>query len=278
MFMNLKLILFFCYCVSSPVLAMKKIVENVSSLVIGNIFDEIKKGNLKKVKAILKKGVSVNCLNKKGQTPLFVAIDCNNTPITQALIEKNADVNFKNSEGYTPLHVACRKRAPIPEIIQYLIEAHADVNARNNIEGTPLHCAVTPSSWSESVLEAQLKAISILIDNGAYINCPDKYGRTPLHIAAGNASQEEYKRVVQKLLDYGADPYRTDKYGKYPFQCAKLAQTRRIILVQAMRAKKAKKLEESSNFATHFATRLTSLMKKNVDTFSCAALVAMQRM
>ncbi|KAA8892764.1 hypothetical protein FN846DRAFT_754518, partial [Sphaerosporella brunnea] len=51
---------------------------------------------------------------------------------------------------------------------------------------------------------------SLLIDGGADVSGTDKYGRTPLYVAAKNGR----KVVVQLLIDRGADISAADKYAR----------------------------------------------------------------
>lgn len=83
-----------------------------------------------------------NGLNHRGETPLFVSLKnkCDDELIL-TLIDYGADVNFHNKKGITPLHLAVQRRTPV--ILSKLIEKGANVNARENRHKcTPLHVAI----------------------------------------------------------------------------------------------------------------------------------------
>jgi ankyrin repeat protein len=60
------------------------------------------------------------------------------------------------------------------------------------------------TNWDDELLEAtrygDLIKVRIALENGANPNAEDKYGWTPLHIAAFNGHVD----VVRVLLEYGA--------------------------------------------------------------------------
>lgn len=59
-------------------------------------------------------------------------------------------------------------------------------------------------------VKGHIKAVRLLIEQGARPNITDKSGRTALMMAAFRG----HARVVQELLHGGADPAVRDKYGK----------------------------------------------------------------
>lgn len=71
-----------------------------------------------------------------------------------------------------------------------------------------------------------LKIIDSLLEWGADPNRRDQRGRTALHIAASSGRRE----VVERLLKYRADPTLTDYQGNYPSHLAKDSATRQLIL------------------------------------------------
>jgi ankyrin repeat protein len=72
-------------------------------------------------------------------------------------------------------------------------------------EETPLHWAAEHGLYS--IAEQ-------LIRNGAIVNAPDEFGRTPLHLAVA------YVDVVALLLSSGADADATDMFSRTPLHAA----------------------------------------------------------
>jgi cytohesin len=84
------------------------------------------------------------------------------------------------------------------EAVKQHIAAGTDVNAKDVFERTPLHIAA---------LYGDKEIAELLIDKGADVNAKeDKYGRIPLHEAAGVLhGREGHKEVVELLIANGAD-------------------------------------------------------------------------
>jgi ankyrin repeat protein len=77
----------------------------------------------------------------------------------------------------------------------------ADVEARE----TPLHWASEHGQYTIALK---------LIENGAPVNVPDQFGRTPLFVAV------RYPEMVVLLLEAGADPDLPDMFGRTPLHAA----------------------------------------------------------
>jgi ankyrin repeat protein/serine/threonine protein kinase len=171
------------------------------------LLEASEKGDVEKVKELLKEGANINAKNKFGYTPLHVVADRGHIEIVKLLIEHGADVNAKdNIFGHTPLHKAAYNGHI--EIVKLLIEHGADVNAKDIIIGvTPLHYAA---------YKAHIEIVKLLIEHGADVNAKDTVGFTPLHDAAGVG----YINVVKLLIEHGADVNAKTNYGWTPLHLA----------------------------------------------------------
>ncbi|CAL1283118.1 unnamed protein product [Larinioides sclopetarius] len=100
----------------------------------------------------------INKLDSNKRAPLHYAARYNRAAATQLLIVKGADVDIEGEDGLTPLHFAARY----------------GYNRSNKC---------LDEETAESPVDNET-VISILIEEGAHVNCQDNYGMTPLHYAA----------------------------------------------------------------------------------------------
>lgn len=88
-----------------------------------------------KIDLLLNKGVDINQKNPScderwdfsGETPLYAAIDQNNTDLVKYLIKRGARLDISTVNSGTPLHKAARSGNK--ELIQLLLDQGVDVNA-----------------------------------------------------------------------------------------------------------------------------------------------------
>ncbi|TCM85159.1 ankyrin repeat domain-containing protein [Rhodovulum steppense] len=150
------------------------------------------------------------------ETALFhaLSVEGRSVAMVEFLLAQGADPNAGMADGYRPLHAVAAypwgwESATIKAVLtDLLVKMGGDIEARTESWGwTPLHRAVLEGSADE--LEALLRA-------GADPNAPfDERsqpwftpGRLPLQIAGHDTAK------VRLLLDYGADPRRTDGLGE----------------------------------------------------------------
>lgn len=165
--------------------------ERYSKSTEGNIVEEKKTIDL--VKYLIKKGLNVNDVNNKGNTPLHFAAKqySNNLKLYEELINNGALLNIQNLEGLTPLHYTCFiKNLPV----QDLLSDTNNINIYNSDGLTPLHTAVQND---------QSEAVELLIKKGADVNIKTRDGNevTPLHFAVNLG----YLECVRVLINNKAD-------------------------------------------------------------------------
>ncbi|MBF0330722.1 MAG: ankyrin repeat domain-containing protein [Candidatus Omnitrophica bacterium] len=190
-------------------------------------------GDIKKVRALINRGIDVNAVDQNGGFALHAATLGGHAEIVKLLIEKGADVNMQSKNGYTALMLAAGDGRL--EIVTQLLKNGADLNKQERkTGGTALILAVAQkhqetaklliasgadvnkqgepgaTALMGAVLAGNIEIAKLLLEKGADVNVVLGDGITPLMIAAENGYQE----IVKALLDKGADINKQhNKYG-----------------------------------------------------------------
>ena len=184
---------------------------NVNSRLNGSPLVSVSK-NPAVIKLLIEHNVNLNMLDDNGKPPIFCHID--NMEIFDILIEAKADLSFKFKEGRSLLHEISNKIASSSEelsaeiaMMEKLISLGIPVDIQDQLGRTPLFGTMQPEkAWA-------------LIKNGADVNHHSREQRanSPLLYCADNKSyhisSSVFFRLVQLLLDNGADRDHCDLYG-----------------------------------------------------------------
>ncbi len=105
-----------------------------------DIFEAVRKGDVEKVEALLRKDPAIRHLKSEFQlTLLQEAVKAGNLPLAKKLVDLGLPVGEQNVYGWTALHFA-GENGDVP-LIEWLIEKGAPLNART-IDGlTPFNLA-----------------------------------------------------------------------------------------------------------------------------------------
>jgi ankyrin repeat protein len=172
----------------------------------------------------------------RDDTPLSLATSCGHHDLVEMLLERGADPNRQAQEGFAPLYLADRA-----DIAASLLAHGASVTMRGYENRTPLH---------QAAMQGRLDVAALLLTHGADIEARDEHGRTPLLLAVDqpSASREMVaflirnraqvdarstngetplhaalmrdRKIVQMLLDGGADVNYSDRWGRTPLHWA----------------------------------------------------------
>lgn len=124
-------------------------------------------------------------------------------------LARGADPNERDMEGRTPLIQATIDNRL--ELAQKLLDFGAQVNAQDRLGNSALHYAAQ---------EYRIEIAQLLLkQNGAIADTVDAYGNTPLWRAVFNSRGRE--KLIQNLLDAGADRNHKNRNGKSPLDLAK---------------------------------------------------------
>ncbi|KAL8745775.1 MAG: hypothetical protein Q9190_002132 [Brigantiaea leucoxantha] len=191
------------------------------------------------VRVLLKANASIEDADRRGRTALHAASERNNDQVVNLLMGAGAQPNTQGRRGQTPLNVAIKNRSF--KAAEALLEGGASPSQANVVDDdVPLFLAVTNSQeiivrlllqhgaspnqqtiydgqtalhWSISYNDVAIA--QLLIDCGADIDCPDKNGDTPLHIAA-----KKSKKTTKLLIQAGACIDLWNKNGDTPLLVA----------------------------------------------------------
>jgi ankyrin repeat protein len=167
-------------------------------------------GRLESARLLLAAGATLEQTDANGITPLLMAITNNHIDVARFLIERGAQINVSDWYGRTPLWAAVETRnmdvdnatfengvdrAPAFELIQILLARGADPNTR--LKETP-------------PIRRQMLRVT------GSLSWVDFTGQTPFLTAALSGDLT----VMQRLLDYGADPYIPTFGGTTPLMAA----------------------------------------------------------
>ena len=143
-------------------------------------------GHKEMIDLLLKEGVEMEAKDIDGRTALLVAVIEGHEVVVRLLLERGADINAIDGYGQTALHWAASEMNPA--MLEILLENGADITAICDGRSA-MHFAA--ANGQEATLRMLLAkgAGKIDADSG------DKYGCTPLYLAAQNGHE-----VIVKLL------------------------------------------------------------------------------
>ena len=157
-------------------------------------------GDLERIETLVRAGVSVDSVDRKGATLLRYAVNWDRKSSFVKLLELGADPNLISAQSHiTILHsVAVNYDS---DWLRMAIKVGADPNIADKSGRTPLFDALAAGN---------LNNLELLLDAGADINHQDTFKQTPAVFAAGVL---DYDSVLY-LLKRGACPDIPDQFGK----------------------------------------------------------------
>ena len=162
------------------------------------------RGDNEIVKKLCDNGADISCQNKRGWTPISVAIRNNKLETTEYLFDnygEEVDINpfqEKNEYGYNPFIQAARYGNT--ELLLLMLKQGASVDELDDADSTALYWAARFGKHD---------AVAVLLEHGAHVNHENRYGWTPLYWAARN----HHAKVVRLLIEEGAHINNDLDYG-----------------------------------------------------------------
>jgi ankyrin repeat protein len=170
------------------------------------------RGQLEHLKNCLEKGVNINATSRQGSTAITLASLHKQYDCVEYLISAGADINKQDQTCFNPFLLSCLNNDL--RLLRLILPANPDLNCLTRFGGV----GITPASEKGHVEIVR----ELLTRTEINVNHTNFLGWTPLLEAIvlndGGAKQQE---IVKLLLDHGANPHMTDKYGKSPLELAR---------------------------------------------------------
>ncbi len=163
----------------------------------------IEKGNMEHVVFYAQAGADINAEDMEGNTPLGRALESPSITMLKTLVTP-ANVLSKDSSGNTPLHIAIIKDSPY-EYIEYLVASGADVNARNKDGDSVLFLAVKKNKKDVG---------DLLLSKNADIFASNTNNNSPLRVALTKGGEVQDWLITSQTLNT------TDGSGNTPLHYA----------------------------------------------------------
>jgi ankyrin repeat protein len=214
----------------------------------------VRKENFKTVGVLLEQNPDLDSKDKFGYTALHLAIRTENVGIVQSLLERcskpesrDAKPETRDKYGNTALHLAAQQPKDLEMITGLLLKNGADIEAIDGSDGrTATHVAVR---------NGNIKVVQLLLGRKPSLEKQDKYGYTPLHLAARQS--QDLEAIVLLLINNGADIEATDeKGGRTALQWAvRNGNTKIVKLLLERKPNLERKDKVNEDTALHIAAR-----------------------
>lgn len=160
----------------------------------------IDNGDLSNVKKLLERKADVNLFQPdNSETPAQVAVRKGRQNILEIIVEHGAELSYKDSYGRGLISHAIFWKSV--DLLSYLwTQPDVDIDEQDAVKRTPLMIAIIQGT----------DVVDDLIARGAKVDLQDWWGKTALI----HAVSRDYKLIVSKLINGGADPRIKDMRGR----------------------------------------------------------------
>jgi len=215
----------------------------IASVLADEIHEAAQKGDLAKVKELLKKDHElINVKDRAGATPLMYAARAAQKETIEYLLANGADIHATDYHLFTPLHylflnaVIQQKHL---EAMKLLIAKGVHINAR--------------SFWGPVLIDAIFRgnkeALELLLSWGADVNTSTVDKATPLYFAASRSNKE----IVSLLIDRGAKTDICASSGLTPLNNAAASGQKEIVELLLSKTSKHFYIDQFNRTPLHFA-------------------------
>ena len=195
-----------------------------------------------------RKDIEIDGQSRRGETPMYQAIQHKRLSAAKMLLEAGADPNIPTDEGKTVLSWAAAEGSE--ESIELLLKQPSiQLDIPDKLGQTPLLRAAEAghtrclrmllhkganlkhadnegmTALSLAAIKGHKVVVKLLLKNNAEINAQNKKGNTPLALA----TEKNHDAVVRFLLESGADANLADEDEETPFEKARDRHMNQIV-------------------------------------------------
>ncbi|NIF48417.1 hypothetical protein F3J28_11660 [Enterobacter sp. Ap-1006] len=168
-------------------------------------------GDASTLKACVAQGVDINVTNRQGRTAITIASLNQKYDCVALLIEAGVDINQQDETCFNPFLISCLNNDL--KLLRLLLPAKPDLTRLTRFGGV----GITPASEKGHVEIVR----ELLVHTEINVNHTNFLGWTPLLEAIVlNDGGKKQQEIISLLLEHGANPHMTDKYGKTPRELA----------------------------------------------------------
>jgi ankyrin repeat protein len=143
--------------------------------------------NMTSLKMLIDNDANLDALNSQNMNSLQLAIMNRNEEMVKLICDNGVNINNKSDTGENALHMACNLQ--LYSTIELLISKHININVQDyEYEFTSL---------DYSIINNDLKTVSILLKNGAFVNIQDIFGNSPLYYCV----KEDNYEILNLLIN-----------------------------------------------------------------------------
>ena len=168
-------------------------------------------GDHEAIESLIASGADLDTTDRNGRTPILLAAMGRHYDIVRLLAERGADIDLQDRVCLNPFLLGCTSGDL--NLVRLMIDAGTDLTRVTRFGGN----GITPASEKGflEIVEELLARTDINVNHTNWV------GWTPLIEAIIlNDGGPRQQRIIELLLEHGADPLMTDKYGVSPRQLA----------------------------------------------------------
>ena len=183
-----------------------------SSTLAQEFLTAAEQGQLDVLKKCLDNGIDINVTNRQGRTAIINASLNKHYECVSLLISAGADIDKQDQTCFNPFLLSCLNNDLT--LLRLVLPANPNLDLLTRFGGV----GITPASEKGHVEIVR----ELLEKTEMNVNHTNFVGWTPLLEAIVlNDGGDKQQQIVKLLLEHGANPHMTDKYGKKPLELAK---------------------------------------------------------